>query len=108
MPTRSMAQMLIVEMLYLLQRYNKILKSPNILAIFRKFRTNGRVAVKYAILRGLSPLKTAILGCFCPVFRPFCEMYQKMAQSGETQKQRKPRAYGNPHAAHDTCFRRHR
>jgi hypothetical protein len=39
----------------------------NILAIFRKFRTNGRVAVKYAILRGLSTLKTAISGRFCPV-----------------------------------------
>ena len=80
-----------------LQRYSFLPMPPNILAIFCKFPTNGRISVKYASFEGLSPLKTAILGRFCHIFTAVCCHARLTELSGETSKQRKPRAYGNPH-----------
>ena len=70
----------------LVQRYAFLPMPTNILAIFRKFRTNGRFAFKYAILTGLSTLKTVILGLFCSVLAAVRCHARLTVQSGETRK----------------------
>ena len=69
-----------------LQRYAFLPMPPNILAIFLKFGQMVRFTVKYAILRGLSPLKTANLGRFCPVLAAVRCHARLTEQSGDGKK----------------------
>ena len=62
--------------------------------MFRKFRTNGRIAFKYAILTGLSALKTAVLGRFWLVLAAIRYYVRLAVQSGETIYQTKKHPVG--------------